>query len=172
MSTPTPTCTSKTTGAYATHGEASGSTPSNCTTEVLEPMLYGCVTWSPRACHYDTLRRAHHNFLTCCIDWRNNNRTHYPISYLDTLIKMGSDPSRRLCAGGRSCSQDCGAHGGHETAEVRYIRRIGDGRGLFWGPKNKEWMGCFLDDHRDFGINAYQRTTAAQDEGEWRKTPE
>ena len=28
--------------------------------EVLETMLYGCVTWSPRACHYDTLRRAHH----------------------------------------------------------------------------------------------------------------
>ena len=26
--------------------------------EVLETMLYGCVTWSPRVCHYDTLRRA------------------------------------------------------------------------------------------------------------------
>ena len=24
--------------------------------EILETMLYGCVTWSPRACHYDTLR--------------------------------------------------------------------------------------------------------------------
>ena len=24
--------------------------------ELLETMLYGCVTWSPRACHYDTLR--------------------------------------------------------------------------------------------------------------------
>ena len=24
--------------------------------EVLETMLYGCVTWSLRACHYDTLR--------------------------------------------------------------------------------------------------------------------
>ena len=24
--------------------------------EVLETMLCGCVTWSPRACHYDTLR--------------------------------------------------------------------------------------------------------------------
>ena len=35
--------------------------------EVLEAMLYGCVTWSPRACHYDTLRRAHHSFLTRCI---------------------------------------------------------------------------------------------------------
>ena len=26
--------------------------------EVFETMLYGYVTWSPRACHYDTLRRA------------------------------------------------------------------------------------------------------------------
>ena len=35
--------------------------------EVLEAMLNGCATWSPRACHYDTLRRAHHKFLTRCI---------------------------------------------------------------------------------------------------------
>ena len=35
--------------------------------EVLEAMLYGWVTWSPRVCHYDTLRRAHHRFLTRCI---------------------------------------------------------------------------------------------------------
>ena len=33
-------------------------------------------------------------------------------------------------------------------------------------------MGCLLDDLRAFGINAYQWTTAAQDEGEWRKTAE
>ena len=31
-------------------------------------------------------------------------------------------------------------------------------------------MGCFLDDHRAFGINADQWTTAAKDEGEWRRT--
>ena len=59
--------------------------------EVLETTLYGCVTWSPRWCHYDTLRRAHHRFLTCCIGWRRHNRAHYPISYLDTLIKTGSE---------------------------------------------------------------------------------
>ena len=35
--------------------------------EVLETMLYGYVTWSPRACHYDTLRRAHHRCLARCI---------------------------------------------------------------------------------------------------------
>ena len=31
---------------------------------------------------------------------------------------------------------------------------------------------CFLDDLRAFGINADQWTTAAQDEGEWRRTAE
>ena len=54
-------------------------------------MLYGCVTWSPRACHYDALRRAHHSFLTRCIGWRKHNRTDHPISYLDTLVKTGSE---------------------------------------------------------------------------------
>ena len=34
--------------------------------EILETMLYGCVTWSPREGHYGTLRRAHHRFLTRC----------------------------------------------------------------------------------------------------------
>ena len=59
--------------------------------EVLETMMYGCVTLSPRACHYDTLRRAHHRFLTRCIGWRKHNRADHPISYLDTFIKTGSD---------------------------------------------------------------------------------
>ena len=40
------------------------------------------------------------------------------------------------------------------------------------GGQGKEWMGCFLDDLRAFGINADQWTTAAQDEGEWRRTAE
>ena len=59
--------------------------------EVLKTMLYGCVTWSPRACHHDTLRRAYHRFLTRCIGWRKHNRADHPISYLDTLIKTGSE---------------------------------------------------------------------------------
>ena len=73
--------------------------------EVLETMLYDCVTWSPRACQYDTLRRAHLWFLTRCIGWRKNNRADHPISYLDTLIKTVR-ASRRLNAGGGSCSLD------------------------------------------------------------------
>ena len=59
--------------------------------EVLETMLYGCVTWNPRACHYDTLRRADHTFLARCIGWRKHNRADHSISNLDTLIKTGSE---------------------------------------------------------------------------------
>ena len=33
-------------------------------------------------------------------------------------------------------------------------------------------MGCFLDDLRAFGINVDEWTTAAQDEGQWRRTAE
>ena len=40
------------------------------------------------------------------------------------------------------------------------------------GGQEKEWMECFLDDLRALGINTDQWTTAAQDEGEWRKTAE
>ena len=59
--------------------------------EVLESMLYGCVTESPRSCHYDALRRAHHIFLTRYIGWRKHKRTDNPISYVETLLKTGSE---------------------------------------------------------------------------------
>ena len=51
------------------------------------------------------------------------------------------------------------------------VMRTGGGAGCV-GRQEKEWMGCFLDDLRAFGINADQWTTAAQDEGEWRRTAE
>ena len=81
--------------------------------EVLETMLHGCATWSPRACHYDTLRRAHHRFLTRCIGWRKHNRADHPSSYLDTLSKTGSESieatlrrRRILFAGFVACMED------------------------------------------------------------------
>ena len=59
--------------------------------EVLETMLYGCVTWSPHACHYETLRRAHHILLTRCIGRRKHNRADHLFSYLDKLITTGKE---------------------------------------------------------------------------------
>ena len=51
------------------------------------------------------------------------------------------------------------------------FREIVGGAGCV-GGQEKEWMGCFLDDLRAFGINADQWTTAAQDEGKWHRTAE
>ena len=50
------------------------------------------------------------------------------------------------------------------------VRRNGGGRGLRGGGQEKEWIGCFLDDLRAFGINADQWTIALHNEGEWRRT--
>ena len=140
--------------------------------EVLETMLYGCVTWGPRACHYDTLRRAHHRFLTRCIGWRKHNRAAHPISYLDTLTKTGSESieatlrrRRILFAGFVARIEDT-----RLPECVMFGETVGDAGCA--GGQEKEWMGCSLDDLRAFGINADQWTTEAQDEGEWRRTAE
>ena len=140
--------------------------------EILETMLYGCVTWNPRACHYDTLRRAHLRFLTRCICWRKLNRADHPICYLDTLVKMKSESieatlrrRRILFAGFVARMEDT-----RLPKCVMFGEMVG-GAGCV-GGQEKEWMGCFLDDLRAFGINADQWTAAAQDEGEWRRTAE
>ena len=134
--------------------------------KVLETMLYGCVTWSPRAYHYDTLHRAHHWFLTRCIGWRKHSRADHLISYLYTLNKTGSESieatlrrRRILFAGlmarmGDTRLPNCGIFG----------EMVG-GACCVKGQE-KEWMGCFLDDLRAFGINADQWKTATQDERE------
>ena len=52
------------------------------------------------------------------------------------------------------------------------VKLFGEMGGAGVGGQEKEWMGCFLDDLRAFGINVDQRTTAAQDEGKLRRTAE
>ena len=129
--------------------------------EVLETMLYGCVTWSPRACHYDTLRRAHHSFLTHCIGRRKHNRASHPISYLHTLIKTGSESieatllrRRILFAGSVVRMEDT------RLSKCVMFGEVAGGAGCAGGA-GKRVVGCFLDDLRAFGINADQWTNAA-----------
>ena len=51
------------------------------------------------------------------------------------------------------------------------FRELVGGAGCVRGQE-KEWMGCFLDDLRAFGINADHWTTAADDEGGCRRMAE
>ena len=135
--------------------------------EVLETMLYGCVTWSPRGCHYDTLRRARHRFLTRCIGWRKHNRADHPISYLDNkLIKTGSESieatlrSRRILFAGFVAGME-----DTRLSKCVMFGELAGGRRLCGGP-GKRADGVFPERPlRAFGINADHWTTAAQDEG-------
>ena len=125
--------------------------------EVLETICCTAVSrGAPRAYHYDKLRRAHHRFLTRCIGWRKHNRANHPISYLDTLLKTGSENieatlrrRRILFAGIVARMEDT-----RLPKCVMFGEMVG-GAGCV-GGQEKEWMGCFLDDLRAFGINADQ----------------
>ena len=102
--------------------------------EVLETMLYGCVTWSPRTCHYITLRRAHHRFLTRCIGWRKHNRADHPISYLDTLVKTRSESIEATLRRRRILFAGFVARMEDTRLPKCDVRRNGGGRGLCGGP--------------------------------------
>ena len=105
-------------------------------------------------------------FLTRCIGWQKHNRADHPISYLDTLVNTGSVsinatlPRRRILFAGFVARME-------DTTLPKCVMF-----GKIVRGQEKQWMECFLDNFRDFGIDADQWTTAAQDEGEWRRTAE
>ena len=108
---------------------------------VLETMLYGCVTCSPRACPLRHAARGPPQVLDyySCIGLRKNNCADHQISYLDTLMKTGSE-SIEATSHRRRMDVVCGiccAHGGYEPAEVGDVWRVGGGCGLCGGPEKR-----------------------------------
>ena len=98
-----------------------------------------------------------------------------PISYLDTLIKTGSESieatlrrRRILFAGFVARMEDTSL-----PKCVMFGELVG-GAGCVWAPRKKSGWGVSwtTTSLRIFGINADQWTTVAQDEGEWRRTAE
>ncbi|CAB1115734.1 unnamed protein product [Ectocarpus sp. CCAP 1310/34] len=55
--------------------------------EVVETLLYGCVSWSLTAEHYTKLNGTHRQFLTRCIGWSTRKRSDRPLSYAQVLIQ-------------------------------------------------------------------------------------
>ena len=60
--------------------------------EVMETMLYGCVTRSPTVAHLAILRKTHHRLLLRCIGRKRKHGDGYrQLSYADALAKTGCD---------------------------------------------------------------------------------
>ena len=59
--------------------------------EVIDTLLYGCMTWSPNKPDYDRLRRVHHSMLLRCLGWRKRKRDDHTLPYADALAKTASE---------------------------------------------------------------------------------
>ena len=55
--------------------------------EVMETLLYGCVTWTLGKEHFAELRTAHHRFLLGIIGLQRRQRTDHLMSYAKALKK-------------------------------------------------------------------------------------
>ena len=143
-----PTCPSRSTGVYATHGAASGGSPSICMTDRAFPSGYNSDAKS-RGTRDDVVRLRHvepaRAITTRSVElsphrWQISNGTDHPICYLDTLMNTGSsrgDYAQKTGPGRRIC----GARGGHKTTKMCDFRRTGWGRGLRGGGQKKSGWG-------------------------------
>ena len=59
--------------------------------EVVETLLYDCMTWSPKKPDYDRLRRVHHSMILRRLEWRKLKREDHTLSCADALAKTASD---------------------------------------------------------------------------------
>ena len=138
--------------------------------EVLETMLYGCVTWSPHVCHYGTLRRD--SFLACCIGWRKNNHNDQPISYLDPLMNKKSESIDAIICRRRILSAGFVARMENLRLPrcVMFVELVG-GAGCVGGA-GKRVDGVSPGRFQRFWYQRRPVDDCSPDEREWRKTTE
>ena len=59
--------------------------------EVLETLLYRCVTSGPSKADYNRLRKGHHQILLRCLGWRKAKRGDHMLSYANALLSTDSE---------------------------------------------------------------------------------
>ena len=93
-----------------------------------------------------------------------NDGTDRPIPYLDTLMKTGSESIEAIMRRRRILFAEFVAR----MEDTRLLKCVVFGELVGGaGRKKKQWMDGWMD-----GVNIVQWTTAAQDEGKWRKMVE
>ena len=58
--------------------------------EVMETLLYGCVTWSPSKADY-RLRKVHHQMLLRYLGWQKRKREDHILSYANAFLREDSE---------------------------------------------------------------------------------
>ena len=119
--------------------------------EVIETLLYGCVTWTLCAKHFAKLRTAHHQVLLRVIGF--HRRPDYTtLSYAKALKKTRCESiettirKRRLFFAGAVARQN----EGRLPHRVMFGTMAG-GENPRPGGQSKTWQRCLVDDLGEFG---------------------
>ena len=135
--------------------------------EVMETMLYGCVTWSPTAAHAVVLRAAHYRLLLRCIGWKRKLATiiTYMLSYADELAKTSCDNVETTMRNGAYVSRGSWLVWLSKRVVFGEVER----RNGFSGGQKQGRMGCLEHDLSllNLPFKAKRWTLAAKKPGEW-----
>ena len=97
--------------------------------EVLETLLYGCVTWSPSKADYGRLRKAHHQMLLRCLGRRKRKREDHTLSYANAVLRKDSESVETTVRRRRLLFAGFVAHVGEERLPRRVMFGEIDARG-------------------------------------------
>ena len=113
--------------------------------EVMETLLYGCVTWRSSKADHDRLRKVHHQILLRCLSWRKRKREEHILSYPNTLLRTDSESAETTVRRQRIFFAGFVARTGQERLP-RSVMRLPRGKGYSGGQK---W-DCMKDLKEDF----------------------
>ena len=120
-------------------------------TEVMETLLYGCVTWVLGLGHFAKLRTANHNVLLRSIGFQRRQRTDHRMSYAKAPKKAQCESvettfhKRRLLFAG-AVQRTTNEQLAHRVMFGTMAGGVNRGRGR---PENN-WARCLVDDIRVF----------------------
>ena len=121
--------------------------------EVMEALLYGCMTWAPCNAHYRKLRTTHHKLLLRVIGYHRVHGTYRKMSYARALKETGSQSveattrQRRLLFAGALAIQ-----GDKRLPKRLMFAEILEGGGdTDPGQPAQHWQKSLRDDFKAFG---------------------
>ena len=133
--------------------------------EVLETLLYGCVTWSPRKADYDRLRKVDHQRPLRCFGWRKRKREDHILSCANALLRTDSESVETTVRRRRILFAGFVARMGEERLPTRVM--FGEMLGVkgYSGGQEWDWMKDPEEVFEAFGIKFEGWHEAAQKVG-------
>ena len=135
--------------------------------EVVETLVYGCMTRSQNKSDYDRLRRVHPSMLLRFIGWRKRKRDDNTLWYADALAKTASENIYAIMHKRSTMFTGFVARMGEERLPQRVMfgELVGD-KG-YSGGQEEGWLVHLKEDMSVFGMKFEGWKKAAQKAGRW-----